>query len=522
MPAKPRCAWAGPDPLTIRYHDDEWGLPLHDDRLRFEFLVHEGAQAGLSWITNGCFLEPVDRGGGYRYENAMSVEHLKEIFQAGVRRVDPERMITDCLRLAGSTLTVKTETAHVELDLGRFARVVVTGAGKAGAKLALGLEAVLGERITEGLVAVKYGHTERLKKIRLIEAGHPVPDAMSVEAARRIAGLVSGLDEKTLVITLISGGGSALLTLPYQDIDHQLTLEDIRETTRLLLECGAPIQDINCIRKHASGISGGRFAALLGPAACLTLILSDVVGDRLESIASGLTAPDPMSFADAVAILEKFGILNRVPASVRRLMEAGAAGRVEDTPKPGDPSFKRLQNVLIGTNSHALEAARRKAAELGYRTVSLTSQMAGESREVAKVLAAIAKDVVRAELLAAKPACILVGGETTVTIRGKGKGGRNQEMALAFLQEMEENPEAFAGVSFLSAGTDGNDGPTDAAGAFASLEVLGKARKAGLSIHRHLDTNDAYSFFDSIGSLYKTGPTNTNVCDLQVIIVTAL
>jgi hydroxypyruvate reductase len=452
----------------------------------------------------------------------MSLEHLKEIFQAGVRRVDPERMITDCLRLAGSTLTAETETARAELDLNRFERIVVAGAGKAGAKLALGLEAVLGERITEGLVSVKYGHTERLKKIRLIEAGHPVPDAMSVEAARRIAALVSGLDEKTLVITLVSGGGSALLTLPYQDGDHHLTLEDIRETTRLLLECGAPIQDINCIRKHTSGISGGRFAAALGSATCLTLILSDVVGDRLESIASGLTAPDPMSFGDAMAILEKFGIRNRIPKSVRRLIEAGVAGKVKDTPKPGDPSFKRLQNVLIGANTHALGAACRKAAELGYRTVSLTSQMVGESREVAKALAAIAKDVVRADLLAAKPACILVGGETTVTIRGKGKGGRNQEMVLAFLQEMEEDPEAFKGVSFLSAGTDGNDGPTDAAGAFASLEVLAGARKAGLSIRSHLDNNDSYTFFDSIGALFKTGPTNTNVCDLQVLIVTTL
>jgi hydroxypyruvate reductase len=452
----------------------------------------------------------------------MSIEHAKEIFKAGVRRVDPERMITDCLRLAGSTLTVETETTRVELDLDRFERIVVAGAGKAGAKLALGLEAVLGERITEGLVSVKYGHTERLSKIRLIEAGHPVPDAMSVEAARRIAALVSGLSEKTLVITLVSGGGSALLTLPYQDDDHRLTLEEIRETTRLLLECGAPIQDINCIRKHASGISGGRFVALLGPAACLTLILSDVVGDRLESIASGLTAPDPMSFADAMAILEKYAILNRVPEPVRRLIEAGAAGKVRDTPKPGDPSFKRLQNVLIGTNAHALEAARRKAVELGYRTVSLTSQMVGESREVAKALAAVAKDVVRADLLAAKPACILVGGETTVTIRGKGKGGRNQEMSLAFLQEMEENPEAFEGVSFLSAGTDGNDGPTDAAGAFASLAVLEKAHKAGLSIRRHLEDNDSYSFFDALGALFRTGPTNTNVCDLQVLTVTAL
>lgn len=450
----------------------------------------------------------------------MSIVHLKEIFQAGLRRVDPERMIVDCLRLEGDSLVVATETFRTRLDLSRFARIVVVGAGKAGAKLALGLETVLGERITEGLVSVKYGHTEKLRKIRLIEAGHPVPDDMSVEAARRIADLVRGRDEKTLVITLVSGGGSALLTLPYQDGEHHLSLEDIRETTRLLLECGAPIQDINCIRKHTSGISGGRFAALLGRATCLTLILSDVVGDRLESIASGLTAPDPMRFTDALAILQKYEIRARVPGAVRGLIEAGVAGKIKDTPKPGDPSFARLQNVLVGTNAHALEAARCKAAELGYHTICLTSRMVGEAREVAKVLAAIATDVVGADLLVAKPACILAGGETTVTIRGQGKGGRNQEMALAFLEEMEADPDAFRGVSFLSAGTDGNDGPTDAAGAFASLELLERARKAGLSIRAFLENNDSYSFFESAGGLFKTGPTNTNVCDLQVLTVT--
>ena len=456
----------------------------------------------------------------------MNRQALETIFEAALERVDPVRMVEECVRLDGDTLTVSAgptdgtaDTSAVRIDLSRFDRIIVVGAGKAGARMAAGVESVLGDRISEGVVAVKHGHTEPLDRIELIEAGHPVPDAMSVEAARRICRLADAADESTLVLVLISGGGSALLTLPYEDDDRAITLDDIRETTRLLLESGAPIHDINTLRKHLSGISGGRFCARLQPATSLSLILSDVVGDNLESIASGLTTGDPTTFADAAEITRRYRIADRLPEPVVRVLADGVAGSIADTPKPGDRSFDRVHNALIGTNALALDAARARAEALGYETVVLTSQITGEAREVAKVLAGIARDTVRGRGIATRPCCILAGGETTVTIRGDGKGGRNQEFALAMLSEIADNPAAFRGVSFLSGATDGNDGPTDAAGAFASPSVLRGVRDAGLSIRDALDRNDSYHFFDAVGSLLRTGPTNTNVCDIQIIVV---
>ncbi|TVQ27970.1 MAG: DUF4147 domain-containing protein, partial [Spirochaetaceae bacterium] len=267
------------------------------------------------------------------------------------------------------------------------------------------------------------------------------------------------------------------------------------------------------------GISGGRLCARLDPATSLSLILSDVVGDNLESIASGLTTADPTTFADAAEITRRYRIADRLPESVARVLADGVAGTIPDTPKPGDRSFDRVHNALIGTNALALDAARARAESLGYRTVVLTSQITGEAREVAKVLAGIARDTVRGRGIVERPCCVLAGGETTVTIRGNGTGGRNQEFALAMLGEMAENPDAYRGVSFLSGATDGNDGPTDAAGAFASPAVLSRAREEGLSIRDALDRNDSYRFFDAIGSLLRTGPTNTNVCDIQVVLI---
>ncbi|MFW5836187.1 MAG: glycerate kinase type-2 family protein, partial [bacterium] len=448
----------------------------------------------------------------------MNRTALEEIFGAALRRVDPVRMMTECVRLEGDTLIVTAGDREERLDLTRFDQIQVVGAGKAGARMAAGLEQVLGVRIGGGLVSVKYGHTEQLDRIELIEAGHPVPDEQSVTAARSIAQIADRADERTLVIVLISGGGSALLTLPYEDNQRTLTLDEIQATTQLLLECGAPIQEINTVRKHLSGISGGRFCARLRPATSLSLILSDVVGDSLENIASGLTSPDPATFADALAIAERYGITERLPEQVRSLLTDGAAGRVTDTPGPDDPSFERVRSVLIGTNALALEAARERAVELGYNTVCLSSQITGEASEIARFYGGIAREAVRGPMLAQKPCCILAGGETTVTIRGTGTGGRNQELALAFLREIEDAPEAFAGVSFLSGATDGNDGPTDAAGAFASREVLERARRAGLSIRETLAHNDSYHFFERTGDLLKTGPTNTNVCDVQVVL----
>ncbi len=449
--------------------------------------------------------------------------HLREMFQAALERVDPYRMIKERVLIQGETLVVRSDREELKWDLTRFDRILVLGAGKATAKMALAVEEIFGSRITEGVIAVKPGHTEALERIRMIEAGHPVPDAGSVEAGKTVAALAKKADERTLVINLISGGGSALLSYPYAWKDDRgeqgLTLEDKQKTTKALLACGATIQEINCIRKHMSGIKGGRLAQLLYPAESVNLILSDVVGDRLDSIASGLTAPDGTTFQEAVSLVEKYGIASQLPPLAWQVLKLGAEGKFPETPKKGDRVFEKVHNILIGSNYGALLAAERKAKELGYHTVVLSSEIIGEAREIAKVYMGIGRDVKRRELLVKKPACIIAGGETTVTLRGEGKGGRNQEMALSFLAEIESNPEGSEGIWFLAASTDGNDGPTDAAGAFADPEVLTAGKQAGLSVQDYLRRNDSYHYFDRIGFLLKTGPTNTNVCDVQIVVV---
>jgi len=450
-------------------------------------------------------------------------QDLEAIFRAGLRRVDPRELVTAGLKLEGGRLTARSETGSITLDLGEFRRIVVLGAGKASASMAAGLEEVLGERISEGVVVVKYGHTEALRHVRLIEAGHPIPDERGVGGAEAVAELARRADERTLVVNLISGGGSALLPAPFRGEGPEgppgISLEDKQATTRALLACGATIQEINGIRKHISGLKGGRLAELLYPARSLNLILSDVVGDPLDAIASGLTVADESTFAQAWATVQRYGIEDRLPAGVVEILRRGAAGELPETPKPGAPVFERVTNLLLGTNFTALGAAARKAEEIGYTPVVLSSRLVGEAREVAKVLAAVAIDLRALGLLARRPACLLAGGETTVTLRGKGLGGRNQELALSFLQQLAEAGGAAAGIFFLSAATDGNDGPTDAAGAFASGEVLRRSRASGLSIEGSLAANDSYHFHEAAGSLLKTGPTNTNVCDLQLCLV---
>ncbi|MFQ3619374.1 MAG: glycerate kinase [Spirochaetales bacterium] len=456
-------------------------------------------------------------------EHKQIRKHLEDIFSAALERVDPYKMIKERVLIEHNTLLVRGDTEEYRWDLGRYNRIIVLGAGKATAKMALAIEEIFQSRITEGVISVKPGHTEKLTRVRMIEAGHPVPNEGSVEAGKTLAVLAEKADEKTLVINLISGGGSALLCYPYAWKDaegsHALTLEDKQKTTRALLACGATIQEINCIRKHLSGIKGGRLAQLLYPAESLNLILSDVVGDRLDSIASGLTVPDRTTYQEAVGLVEKYGISAELPALAWQVLQKGAEGKLPETPKKGDKVFDKVANILIGSNYSALLAAERKAKELGYQTIVLSSEIVGEAREIAKVYMGIGRDVKRRELIAKRPACIIAGGETTVTLKGDGKGGRNQEMALSFLAEIESNPEGSEGIWFLAASTDGNDGPTDAAGAFADPEVLKAGREASLSVQDYLKRNDSYHYFDKIGYLLKTGPTNTNVCDVQLVIV---
>jgi len=445
-----------------------------------------------------------------------------QIFRAAVARVEPERMIRHVLSLEGDSLSVQTEDRKLELDLSRFDRIFVIGAGKATAPMAKAVESVLGNRITRGTIAVKGEQPETLSRIEMIAAGHPVPDEQSLQAAGTAIELARQADERTLVINLISGGGSALLTLPYSDGTFTLTLDQMKQTTESLLRCGATIQEINCIRKHLSGIKGGRLAQAIYPATGLSLILSDVVGDDLSSIASGLTTPDNMTYSDALGIVKKYDVSTELPRQVMDVLQAGAAGEIPDTPGPDAAEFERIHNVLVGTNAHALRAASESARALGYETTVLTSQLTGEAREVAMLFVGVARDLIRftppEPVVSARPACIIAGGETTVTIRGGGKGGRNQEMALSFLAALVPGTEEFSNALFLSCGTDGNDGPTDAAGGRVDGEALAAARAAG-GVSAALADNDAYHYLEKIGALVKTGATSTNVCDVQILLV---
>ena len=451
-------------------------------------------------------------------------EVLAGIFRAGLERVDPYAMIARQLSLEGDELVVATEGRRIAIPLRDYRRILLLGAGKAAAPMARAVEELLGERLEQGLVCVKYGHTETLKRVELVEAGHPVPDQAGVVAARRIAALARGADAQTLVITCISGGGSALLPAPLDRESSrglvELTLEEKQRTTALLLACGADIREINCVRKHLSALKGGRLLQLLQPARSLNLILSDVVGDDLGSIASGLTAYDATTYAQALEIVERYRLRRQLPAAVIRALELGVQGEIPETVKPGDPCLARVDNVLLGSNRQALLAAAARAAELGFQVRPLTAQLCGEARHAARAIADIARDAAVSDMLVKKPACLLCGGETVVTLQGQGKGGRNQELALAFLTEMAGWGEEKERVFFLSAATDGNDGPTDAAGAFADAQVLAHPAVTGVeALRQALADNDSYHLFTAAEALFRTGPTNTNVCDLQIALV---
>ncbi len=432
-------------------------------------------------------------------------QHALAIFRAGLAAADPVRAVANHLTVSGDVLAVGGRKYRLD----RFRRVLVVGAGKASATMAVAIEKALGSRISGGLINVKDGHTAKLRRIELNECSHPIPDNRGVEGARRIAEIASGARKDDLVLCLISGGGSALLPLPAAGI----TLADKQETTRHLLACGATIHEINCIRKHLSGIKGGQLARLAQPATVVALLLSDVIGDDLSVIGSGPTAPDETTFAGALEVLDRYAIRANVPTSVRERLEAGARGEIEETPKRVD----NAQNVVVGSNRLAVDAAEKKARELGYRTMVLSTVIEGETRDVAGVHAAIAREIVESRRPVRPPACVLSGGETIVTLRGNGLGGRNQEFALAAAFAISHLPR----VVVLSGGTDGTDGPTDAAGAIADSSTLDRAARRGLDAKRALVCNDSYHFFEPLHDLIKSGPTGTNVMDLRVVLVGA-
>lgn len=453
-------------------------------------------------------------------------EDAREIFCAGVDRVNPLKLIDVTLTLVGNELRVKHAQGEESYSLDAYRHVVAAGFGKASAVLAEGLERKCSGMVEEGIVVTKSAETARCAVIEIVEAGHPVPDERSVSAAHKILSLATKVrkweqnGEHCLVIMLVSGGGSSLLCAPLSGI----SLQEKALTTKLLLGSGATIQEMNAVRKHLSAVKGGRLAEAFAPADILSLVLSDVIGDDLDAIASGPTVPDSSTWQTVHSVLVARSIMEQVPASVRDAVQKGIAGEIPETPKLLDKNskntvFNNTKTVLIGNNMLALQAARCKAEALGYKTFLLTSRLTGEARETARLFSALASDIAEYGIPLSRPACLIAGGETTVTLRGTGLGGRNQEMALAVLTLLEEKKPGHYAAVFLSAGTDGNDGPTDAAGAFASMELKLAAEKRGLSALEYLRDNDSYHFFEQISGLLKTGPSGTNVCDMQILIV---
>jgi len=431
--------------------------------------------------------------------------HALRIFRAALQAADPQRAILDRLSFDGRVLQLGLKKAgRKRYDLSDFDRIQVIGAGKAAASMARAVERLLGRRISGGFLNVPDGVSARLHRIQLHSCGHPIPDERGAEGARRILEIAHAAGPRDLLIGLISGGASALLPAPAPP----LTLAGKQALTRQLLASGAAIQEMNVVRKHLSLMKGGQLAQAASPATVIALLLSDVVGDDPGVIGSGPTVPDSSTVADAVRILHKYDV--SVPA-----------GALHETPKPGDPAFARSRHVIVGSNKQAIDAAADWARRLGYRTMVLSTTIEGETREIARMHAAIAREILSSNRPIRRPACLLSGGETTVTVRGRGLGGRNQEFVLAAILALGE-----AGpVTILSAGTDGIDGPTDAAGAIAvsgaDSSTLARAASRGLDARRFLDDNDSYRFFEPLDALLKTGPTGTNVADVRVLLIPA-
>lgn len=429
------------------------------------------------------------------------------IFKAGIKAADPVLAVNRHLRLKNNKLTIQDRT----YDLNKYEGIYVLGAGKASAAMAQALEKILGERIKSGWINVKYGHQLPLKKIEVHPAGHPLPDEEGIKGTQKMIQLLQKTTEKDLVIFLISGGGSALLTSPVQGI----TLKDLQNLTQKLLDCGATIHEINALRKHISQVKGGKLAQLAYPSTLISLVLSDVIGDNLDTIASGPTVPDPSTFKHCLQVVDKYNIENHIPRSILLYLERGEKGEIKETPKENNPIFIKTQNLIVGNNFQALKEATQKAGELGYKTLILSTFIQGETREIAKMHAALAKEILSSGNPLPAPACLLSGGETTVTVKGKGLGGRNQEFVLSAAIEIE----GWERVVILSGGTDGTDGPTEASGAITDGNTVVRAKKLGLDPLYYLQQNDSYHFFKPLEDLLLTGPTFTNVMDLRLVMV---
>lgn len=439
---------------------------------------------------------------------------LAEVMAAALEAADPAAAVRAHLRRDGAAIEVGDRRYE------QAGRVLLVGGGKAAAPMAQAALAILGERVSAGVLVTKDGHAGGMQAgadqfglqpaaFSLLEAGHPVPDARGAAAAQRIVDLLAGLQPDDLVLVLISGGGSALLTQPAPG----LSLADLQAMTRALLRCGAPIEQINTLRKHTTRLFGGQLARLAAPAHVAALVISDVIGSPLDVIASGPTTPDPTSFADAWAVVERYGLAGDLPPALVAHLRHGMAGALADTPKPGEGLWARVHNTVIASNVIAAEAAVAAAQTRGFNAMLLTTYLEGEAREVGRVAAGLARELVLRNAPLARPALLVAGGETTVTLRGDGLGGRNQELALGAAEQLAGLPGALV----VALASDGGDGPTDAAGAVVSGDTLARARAQGHSPAAFLARNDAYHFFAPLGDLLRPGPTQTNVNDLLFI-----
>jgi glycerate 2-kinase len=438
---------------------------------------------------------------------------------AGVTHRNVVMSVLNAALRAADPFLATCRALKYELDItkSKFSgKVYVVGAGKAGAAMSRAAEEVFGERIASGIVVVKEGHVSTggapLSRIALVEAGHPVPDQRGVDATALLLDIVGDAREDDLVVCLISGGGSALLTSPIEGI----RLEDVQDTTRLLLHSGATINELNAVRKHLSRVSGGQLARSASPARVVSLILSDVTGSPLDVIASGPTVPDPTTYADALEIIGRYGLHSEVSGSVTERLRMGVAGEVEETPKPGDDIFERVTNRLVASNVTAIEAAAGQARTLGLDTLVVSTFVEGEAREVGKALAAVAKEIATYGRPVRRPGCVLFGGETTVTVRGSGTGGRNTELALGAALALDG---WGTDVVVASLATDGGDGSSPSAGAIADGTTIGRGKSMGLDAHDALERNDSYSYWRSLGDAIMIGPTGTNVNDVMAVFV---
>jgi hydroxypyruvate reductase len=443
-------------------------------------------------------------------------DSIRRILRRALQAVDPAEAVKSHLRLdQDGNLVAGTGETAISYPLHAFDHVYLVGAGKAVAPMALAATEILGDQLSAGVLIAKAGHLgdsfqpADFPHLRFYEAGHPVPDERGVHATRKALELLRKAGEHDLVLCLISGGGSALLTHPAQGLE----LNDLQQLTRRLLESGATINEINCLRKHLDEVKGGGLAQAASPARLITLILSDVIGDPLDVIASGPTVADPTTFSTAWQVLERYRLLDVTPSAIRQRLLAGRAGEIDETPKPGYSLFSRVQNLIIGSNRLAACAAIEQAQREGFSVLLLTTSLQGEASQAGRFLASLAHELARYNAPLPRPACLVLGGETTVTLRGKGLGGRNQEMALGAVSDLD----GLENVLLLTLATDGDDGPTGAAGAVVSGETLQRAFAQGLSPHLYLADNDSYHFFAALDDLLKPGPTLTNVNDLAFI-----